>query len=101
MGRALSLLVSLMAAATLSASAASAQSRCSDKNISATGTPAFFYFTGKRADRNAWSAKVRGELGEVYAGWGRVKEGRIECVRDGGRFLCSASGSPCRAFGGA
>jgi hypothetical protein len=74
-----------------------AQPPCSDRNISATGTPTLLYFTGKRAARLAWSAKVHSELGEAYASWGRVKDGHIDCVRSPGRFLCSASGFPCRS----
>jgi hypothetical protein len=80
------------------AAPASAQPRCSERSFSAAGAPGILYFLGRRHAREAWSAKVRSELGEAYASWGRARESRIDCVFTERRFRCSASGIPCRAF---
>ena len=98
MFRASALLLSFFAVAVLLAQPVPAQPRCSERTISATGTPSLFFFTGKRFARAAWSAKVRSELGEDYAKWGRARDSRLDCVRAQYRFVCSAAGRPCKAF---
>ena len=87
-------------AALASIRSVSAQPRCGPRSVSATGTPGLFHFTGQRYARQAWSAKVRAELGEPFAAWGRATDRNIECVRADGRYLCSASATPCKSYFG-
>jgi hypothetical protein len=96
-----SLSATLAALASVRTVSAQQQPRCSPRAISATGTPGFIHFTGQRSARLAWSAKVRAELGEPFATWDRATSRNIECVRADGRYLCSASATPCKShFGG-
>jgi hypothetical protein len=74
----------------------SAQPRCSDIRISATGAPGILHVTARRSATVAWSAKVKGELGATYASWGRATSRRLTCTRAERRFVCSASARPCR-----
>jgi hypothetical protein len=98
MRRALPLLCAVSGLGLLATAPAAAQPRCSERNFSATGAPGLIHFLGRRHASAAWSAKVRSELGDAYAAWGRAQDRHIECVIAQRRFLCSASGVPCRAF---
>ena len=78
--------------------ATSEESRCSDRVISAAGTPGRTHFTGRRNAHAAWSAKVRSELGEEYAKWGRSVSRNFDCTVANWRFRCTVSARPCRSI---
>lgn len=96
----LTLSATLAALVSVQDAAAQPQPRCGPHSISATGTPGYIHFTGQRSARLAWSAKVRAELGEPFANWGRATARNIKCARTDGRYLCSASGTPCKSYFG-
>lgn len=80
------------------ATPALAESRCSERQVSATGAPARILFTAHRNARKLWSAKVRAELGKAYATWGRAASRNYECTFSQWRYRCSAVARPCRSF---
>jgi hypothetical protein len=96
MHRALPLALSFACLALLTAPVASAQPRCSDLTVSATGAPGILHVTGRHNATSAWSAKVRSELGASYASWGRARGRHLHCSRVELRYVCSAAARPCR-----
>lgn len=92
------LVLSLLGLILLNSSPASAEPRCSEKVFTAEGTPGVIHFTGRRNARNAWSAKVRNELGPAYATWDRATKRRMDCAINDRRFVCSAVANPCRSI---
>ena len=85
-------------AALLTAAPAAAEPRCSEREISATGTPGRIHFSARRNARLAWSAKVRAELGNAYATWDRATRRNFDCTFSKWQYRCSATARPCRSF---
>ena len=74
------------------------ESRCSERQISATGAPGRIHFTARRNARLMWSAKVRAELGNAYATWDRATHRNFDCTFAKWQYRCSATARPCRSF---
>jgi hypothetical protein len=100
MSRTLQTVVCCLGFALMSASVlpAVAEPRCSERQISAAGTPGRIHFTGRRNARLAWAAKVRAEFGQAYASWDRASSRRFECSFSERRFRCTAAARPCRSI---
>ena len=92
------LVLSLLGLHLLSIPSASSEPRCSEKVFTAKGAPGLIHFTGRRNASNAWSAKVRDELGPAYATWDRATKRRMDCAVSDRRFVCSAVANPCRSI---
>jgi hypothetical protein len=91
-----SILLALAFGMSLAAPAA-AEPRCTDRIVSASGTPGRIHVTGRRNARVAWSAKVRSELGEAYASWGRAASRRFDCTLVNWRYRCTVAARPCKS----
>ena len=76
---------------------ASAQLSCEKADVWANGTPAALSSLARRRARAAWSARVRGEVGDAYATWSRASSRRTSCLREQRMYSCTVSARPCRA----
>jgi hypothetical protein len=88
----------ILAFAILLVGPAYAEQRCSDRVFSASGTPGRIHFSGRRNARLAWSTKVRAELGEAYASWGRSVSREFDCTLVNWRYRCTVTARPCKSI---